>query len=139
MSVLGTGVAASVAPASLAGQQAAQQRDRRSRDVRDNQKRVGEVFSQHIRALEENETDDSSEARLAVDTQAGSDHEDPGEDTLCADIPTDLESLPETIDPATAIDLSAAVTSRPAPAQAYTSSMEGVNEHPLYRHVDFQA
>ncbi len=139
MSALGTGVAASVAPASLAAQQVAQQRDRHSRDVRDNQKRVGEVFSQHIRALEENETDDSSEARLAVDTQAGSDHEDPVEDTLCTDIPPDVESLPETIDPATAIDLSAAATSPPAPAQAYTSRMEGVNEHPLYRHVDLQA
>ncbi len=118
MSVLGTGVAAGVAQTGLQSQQVARQRDRRTRQTRDQGDRVREVFEAHIRGLQE-DGDDQSAARLEVDTQTGGDHEDPVEDALH-----------------TSAD---AITPEPPAAQLPAPPSPNAGDAPLYRHLDITA
>jgi len=68
MSILGTSIAAGVAQTALQAQQVARGQDRQSARIRDEGRRVREMFEAHLRSLEEGDEDETVD-RVQIDGQ----------------------------------------------------------------------
>jgi hypothetical protein len=62
MSVVGTGIAASIAQTSLQAQQVARQRDQRDRQISGDTRRINELIEARMLALEEGDRGDTANA-----------------------------------------------------------------------------
>ncbi len=148
MSVIGTGIAASVAQVGLQSQQVAGQRDRRENNRTRQAQRDTEVFETRLIGLEEHDGDEQA-TRLHVDNQQpdpehaeyakSNDHpaddqqpETPA-DTATPELPdadTLLRQLAATADPA----VQRKATAKPSPGAPGASDSDA-----LYTHIDIQA
>jgi hypothetical protein len=142
MSVLGTGIAGSVAQTSLQASQVARQRDKRARESSRQDQHVREVFESHIKGLEESDADETS-ARLHVDSQLR-DHEAPVEDATVAppqDTREELTRRAQQVASQTRTALNDAVGPSPpaAAARPAVPRTADADAPPLYQHLDVEA